>query len=131
MFLDEKGNFVEKKKRGRLLCDQKANSVADMAYVFSRLAEGGEDGENIGLMGTGSGSKVDIEWWDLRDAEFAETWSANVEHSTMSDMQTNNRDLMKIWGLGKKNMMDWEAREAAKSTAEDGKISEQPEKIEV
>lgn len=130
MFLDKDGNFVEKKKRGRLLCDQKANSVADMAYVFSRLGEGGEEGENIGLVGAGTGSQVKIEWWDLRDAEFAETWSANVEHETM-ELQTNNRDLMKIWGLGKKNKLGWEAREAEKARAVEEKIGEQPERVTV
>ncbi|KAI1005535.1 hypothetical protein K3495_g2684 [Podosphaera aphanis] len=33
----ENGYFIAKKLRGRLLCDQVANSVADMAYVLGRL----------------------------------------------------------------------------------------------
>lgn len=130
MFLDKEGNFVEKKKRGRLLCDQKANSVADMAYVFSRLGEDGAEGENIGLVGAGTGSQVKIEWWDLRDAEFAETWSENVEHATM-ELQTNNRDWMRVWGEGKKKMLGWEAREEEKMRLAEEKVSGEPERVAV
>jgi hypothetical protein len=34
----------------------------------------------IGLKGDGSGTKIEVLWNDLNDAEFAETWSENVEH---------------------------------------------------
>ena len=81
-------------------------------------------------MGTGTGSQVKVEWWDMRDAEFAETWSANVEHETM-ELQTNNRDWMKVWGLGKKKMLEWEAREGEKTRLAEEKVSEEPERLSV
>lgn len=92
---DAEGKFVKKKERGRLLCDQRANSVADMAAVLSRLRlqEGFQRkiGESVGLIGEGSGEKVLVQWGDIKNAEFAETWSENVEHATM-DWERNNRN---------------------------------------
>jgi hypothetical protein len=141
---DEGKNFLNKRQVGLKLCDQKANSVADMAYVFSRLAprvaapatsvEGKKDGEkgveaagtvteaptdNIGLLGDGSGTEVNIEWWDIRDAEFAEAWSANVTHTQMlENLQTNNREQRKLWGRGKQRVEEQSAREAAAEMAQ-------------
>ena len=81
---DEKGNRLSKKLRGRKICDQKANSVADIAAVLEHLEfnEGSEEAKRggIGLKGEGTGEKVEVLWNDLNDAEFAETWSENVEH---------------------------------------------------
>lgn len=143
--MDEEGkNFLNKRQVGLRLCDQKANSVADMAYVFSRLAlgeavpevvtketkregeEGGSrvdgagvgSGNNIGLIGNGTGTEVKIEWWDIRDAEFAEAWSANVTHTEMGEaLLTNNREPRKIWGRGKMRLEEAAAREAAAELA--------------
>jgi hypothetical protein len=82
--LNEKGKFISKKVRGRKICDQKANSVADIASVLGHLEvqEVSEEGKKvgIGLKGEGTGEKVEVLWNDLNDAEFAETWSENVEH---------------------------------------------------
>lgn len=36
-YLDKEGNFMTRKSRGRKLCDQRANSVADISYMLSRL----------------------------------------------------------------------------------------------
>lgn len=101
------GEFVGRDKIPKLLCDQKANSVADMAFVFEQLGlknvVEGEEEANIGLVGARSGAGVRIEWWDLRDAEFAQTWSDNVEHVAMGQtLQTNNRIEGKLWGRGKR-----------------------------
>ena len=100
---DSTGKPRTRIERGRLLCDQKANSVADMAAVLSRLSlkeemetAGGKEG-SIGLSGEGTGEKVEVRWSDLKDAEFAETWSENVEHGLM-EMHTNNRAHDKLWG---------------------------------
>jgi len=96
---DSDGKRIPKAKRGRGICDQKANSVADMAAVLSRLNLKGaeearpEKGSRIGLIGEGTGEKVEVLWRDLKDAEFAETWSENVEHGLL-EMHTNNRDDM-------------------------------------
>lgn len=138
-YMDDEGkNFLNKRHVGLKLCDQKANSVADMAYVFSRLGlreavsavetkqEGEvkkEDGvvattpavakDSIGLVGDGSGAEVNIEWWDIRDAEFAETWSNNVTHTQMTEnLQTNNRVPGKLWGRGKQRFEEQAARDA-------------------
>jgi hypothetical protein len=75
--------------RGRKLMDQKANSVADMAFVLGRLEGNGEmgtekeKGERIGLQGEGTGALVEVLWRDVLDAEFAETWSGNVVHGVL------------------------------------------------
>lgn len=135
--MDEKGkNFLSKRQIGLRLCDQKANSVADMAYVFSRLGLGGAPrevteeekkeaqlnkvgkhtgyGDSIGLIGSGTGTGVQIEWWDLRDAEFAEAWSENVTHTQMVEsLKTNNREPNKPWGRGKYAFEEQAAAELA------------------
>ncbi|KHJ30790.1 hypothetical protein EV44_g4739 [Erysiphe necator] len=108
----ENGYFISKKKRGRKICDQVANSVADMAYVLGRLRQQEIVLENeevpkidrrikkyskrpresaspyvskpppggIGLVGEGKGLPVQVYWKDIKMAEYAETWSDNVEH---------------------------------------------------
>jgi hypothetical protein len=125
----ETGEFVGRDKIPKLLCDQKANSVADMAFVFERLGlrdvvAGEEEEVNIGLTGARTGSGVTIEWWDLRDAEFAQTWSDNVEHVAMGEtLQTNNRIEGKLWGRGKRAAEEREAREAAEREAGEEQVS--------
>lgn len=138
----QKGKKRDRERRkmvGRKLCDQVANSVADMAFVLGRLGvvdEGGEKegneenegkeqkvavtrvemkknnkvpmtkelyqkmkkamvkelgekdkrtvrGHRIGLEGEGTGAKVGIMWMDVQDAEFARSWSRNVEHGAL------------------------------------------------
>jgi len=94
---DSDGKPIPKAKWGRGICDQKANSVADIAAVLSRLnlkdaqEPKAKKGRRIGLIGEGTGEKVEVLWRDLKDAEFAETWSENVEHGLL-EMHTNNRD---------------------------------------
>jgi hypothetical protein len=124
---DSDGKRIPKAKRGRGICDQKANSVADMAAVLSRLnlneaqEAKAEKGSRIGLIGEGTGEKVEVLWRDLKDAEFAETWSENVEHGLLV-MHTNNRDISKrkIWieereeaELAAKKEVDLATKEAA------------------
>jgi len=85
---NEDGKSMSRKVRGRKICDQKANSVADIAAVLGQLElqEGVEEVKKggIGLHGEGSGEKVGVLWNDLNDAEYAETWSENVEHGVWS-----------------------------------------------
>ncbi|OWP04038.1 hypothetical protein B2J93_8419 [Marssonina coronariae] len=114
---ERKGGVRSRKDRNKMICDQKANSIADIAAVLNRLAAPGttvalpeEDGEgegdlplqdgavakagevkaakgkpllNIGLVGEGSGTQVEILWRDLHDAEFASTWESNIEHGLL------------------------------------------------
>jgi hypothetical protein len=106
---DEKGKMVKKEIRGRRICDQKANTVADIAAVLRRLElqevsdqvkKGG-----IGLLGEGTGEKVEVLWNDLNDAEFAETWSENVEHGVLRH-PTRNRERNTVLGLERINVED-------------------------
>jgi hypothetical protein len=87
MMKDKNDEPLKKKYWKWKLCDQKANSVADIAAVLARLEleEGGEEVKKggIGLKGEGSGQKVEVLWNDLNDAEFAETWSENIEHGLL------------------------------------------------
>ncbi|POS83888.1 hypothetical protein EPUL_005261 [Erysiphe pulchra] len=108
----ENGYFISKKKRERKICDQVANSVADIAYVLGRLRQQELAVEKeevskvdlrkkkfskkprestspyvskpppggIGLVGEGKGLPVQVSWRDIKMAEYAETWSDNVEH---------------------------------------------------
>lgn len=122
---DSDGKRIPKAKRGRGICDQKANSVADMAAVLSRLnlneaqEAKAEKGSRIGLIGEGTGEKVEVLWRDLKDAEFAETWSENVEHGLL-EMHTNNRDLSKrkIWIEEREKEAELSAKKEADLAAE-------------
>jgi hypothetical protein len=86
------GKLTPKKLRGRMIMDQKANSVADMAATLRWLMEG-KKARGIGLVGQGSKEEVKILWRDVNDAEFAATWTSNVEHGQL-EMHTNNRALV-------------------------------------
>ena len=102
-----KGQLLGTKKRGKVLMNQKANSVADMAAVLQqqerqptpeqleraerRVRKDGRPPAKRGLgkqlsaeaysMGTVEG--VRIRWANLLDAEFAETWPAAVVHDML------------------------------------------------
>ena len=100
-----KGQLLPKKKRGKVLMNQKANSVADMAAVLLQQARAPteeelakakrkvrSDGRPLAKRGLGSqlsaeatsfqGSVegVRIRWANILDAEFAETWPKAVIH---------------------------------------------------
>jgi hypothetical protein len=94
---DGKKKLTQKKKRGRKIMDQKANSVADIAAVLGKI--GTKKGDAIGLKGVMEGRedahRVEIRWSDMLDAEFAETWSENVVHDTL-DWSKNNREQLDL-----------------------------------
>ena len=103
-----KGQLLEKKKRGRVLQNQKANSVADMAAVLliqerpptpeqlekaerfvrndgrppAKRGFGKKQSSEVDYMGTVDG--VTISWANILDAEFAETWPAPVVHQELT-----------------------------------------------
>lgn len=117
--MGKKAEKLSRRRKGLVLCDQKANSVADIAWVLGKLEtvqgqekvmrelkgreeEEGEQkvrknnedvqikkveekkrGERIGLTGEQTGAEVTVEWKNLVDAEYAETWSGNVVHGVM------------------------------------------------
>lgn len=97
-----------RKGRAKVLMDQKANSVADMAAVLLLgQGEGTEEGNGQGkgrrkggaVMGGGDGSRgslvsgegrevggvqgVRIAWSNILDAQFAQTWPASVVHGDL------------------------------------------------
>ncbi|MCJ1250549.1 hypothetical protein MMC30_007777 [Trapelia coarctata] len=100
-----KGQLLPKKKRGKVLMNQKANSVADMAAVLllqSKKPSAEElkkadrkvrkDGRPLAKRGLGSQASAEvytargsvegvrIRWANILDAEYAETWPAAVIH---------------------------------------------------
>lgn len=93
-----------RKGRAKVLMDQKANSVADMAAVLlgqqkegERLQEEGEGGKGKGARRKGEVVKkgdeegregrgvqgVRIAWSNVLDAQFAQTWPASVVHGDL------------------------------------------------
>jgi len=113
---DKGGEPLKKKYWKWKICDQKANSVADIAAVLARLElqEGEEEVKKggIGLKGEGTGQKVEVLWTDLNDAEFAETWSENVEHGLL-----RHRPKDVVWDLERTNL-EAEAEKARLSESE-------------
>ncbi|RDL40452.1 uncharacterized protein BP5553_00431 [Venustampulla echinocandica] len=108
---DTEGKLIPKKKRGRQLNDQKANSIADMAAVLGRLAQTPViDAERIGIHGEGTGERVEVRWGQLPDAEFASSWTENVVHDQL-EMHINHRDREKVWGLKKHLTEEREAKQ--------------------
>lgn len=102
-----------RKDRARVLMDQKANSVADMAAVLLGQGDGepgtegeegrrkglekekgegeGEDGSWGRLVSPGKGKEkevrdvqgVRIAWTNILDAQFAQTWPSSVVHGDL------------------------------------------------
>jgi len=100
-----KGKLLQKKARGKVLMNQKANSIADMAAVLLQQAKPPTEEElaaaerkvrtdgrplakrGIGRQATadalrikGSVEGVRIRWSNILDAEYAETWPKEVVH---------------------------------------------------
>jgi len=85
---DKDGKVLTRKARGRKLCDQKANSVADISTVLKML--GTPEGKQIGLTPLEPAEEdsadvplVEVKWSDLVDAQFAKSWSKNVVHDKL------------------------------------------------
>jgi hypothetical protein len=93
------GRTLTRIERGRRLCDQKANSVADMAAALAAVTLRREVKEvEVEVERVGEGGKIEVErvvkkqrvveplvratvqWRDLLDAEFAERWPKTVVH---------------------------------------------------
>lgn len=82
----ERENF---RVRGRKIQDQRANSVADIAAVLERLGEAGKEMEEHKPIGLKVAEPLDVTvlWRDVHDAEFAPTWSSNVEHGDLEQVE--------------------------------------------
>lgn len=104
------GSLYPIKKRGRILMDQKANSIADLAAVLLQQVEGPSEGKierqakrmkRVERLRTQKGAHrvkknpvdvgremggvegVCVRWADILDAEFAETWPEAVMHDEL------------------------------------------------
>jgi len=125
---DKADEPLGKKKWKWKLCDQKANSVADIAAVLARLElqEGEEEVTKgvIGLIGEGTGQKVELLWNDLNDAEFAETWSDNVEHGLLRHRAKDiawDLERTKLEAEAEKARLKETEKEGPQSSGEEGK----------
>jgi hypothetical protein len=105
-----KGSLLPTKKRGKVLMNQKANSIADMAAVLLQQEQGpteqkilnaerrikkpatskrlkGEDKVEkapVNVLAEMGGVKgVMVRWADMLDAEYAETWPEAVVHDAL------------------------------------------------
>lgn len=94
---DEDGKVRTRQAIGRKLCDQQANSVADVAAVLKML--GTPQGKKIGLTalkpaeeGAASVPQVEIMWSNLKDALYALSWSKNVIHSKL-DWEAHEKEV--------------------------------------
>jgi hypothetical protein len=128
---DEKGNTISRKERGRKICDQKANSVADIATVLGKI--GTPEGEAIGLKGfdgerevAAELPKVEVKWADLIDAHFAGTWSENVIHDKL-EWEAHQKEQAKLARERRKN--DPERLLPLDRQAERPQLSEEEENI--
>ena len=92
MFRDEGGKSIPKKQRGRLLNDQKANTVADVAAVLGGAGKGNrissskaEKDKELSKENVLDGLVKATVWWiDNLDQNYAQTWSSNVTHQNFS-----------------------------------------------
>ncbi|KAI9733459.1 MAG: hypothetical protein M1818_007207 [Claussenomyces sp. TS43310] len=115
--LDERGRPLSRKARGRKLRDQRANSVADMAAALASVTVRGPEGKDgqgrstevaaaapapAGSDSVSSEAKkedapdavaapVVVRWADILDAEYAESWPANVVHDRWETTRNNRK----------------------------------------
>lgn len=103
-----KGSLLPKKRRGKVLMDQKANSVADLAAVLQLQEEGPSKArienakrrrERVEMLKRQKGEVnvrkapldvenemrgvegVEVRWADMLDAEYAKAWPGGVLHA--------------------------------------------------
>jgi hypothetical protein len=97
--LDEDGKKLSRPERGRKLCDQKANSVADMAAALKNVTmrEVAEKSKGDGVVEKVLEPVVTakISWMDILDAEYAESWPETVVHDKWETMRNNRAPKVK------------------------------------
>ena len=105
--LDKDGKPLTRKARGRKLCDQRANSIADMAATLTKLStvrrqvgpagKRGEKGKK-GVQPTFEEHTVrtTVRWANLHDAEFAEKWPETVVHDVLETTKNNRRIIQEL-----------------------------------
>ncbi|KAJ2906688.1 uncharacterized protein MKZ38_000424 [Zalerion maritima] len=86
MFFTANGQRT-KRERAWALCDQHANTVADMACVLSGVGPSNKMAVNMNEDGTKELLPVKVFWENDLDREYAEEWSDNVEHRFLSEIE--------------------------------------------
>lgn len=88
--LDDKGRTLSKKLRGRKLCDQRANSIADISATLAKVSKAEKtDGDKLedGV----DEITTTVRWSDILDAEYASGWPQTVVHDTWETTRNNRR----------------------------------------
>lgn len=102
---EEEMKGLTRKERGRKLCNQRANTVADMAAALGKVLPAVETTKKEGeVVVGGRGSKqkesnalplpqimATVKWADILDAEFAEAWPKAVVHDTWETLRNNRK----------------------------------------
>lgn len=102
--LDKDGKPLSKKMRGRKLCDQRANSIADMAATLTKLSTVRRQAGPAGKRGQKGVAPVfeehtvraTVRWANLHDAEYAEMWPETVVHDTLESTKNNRRVIQEL-----------------------------------
>lgn len=93
--LDEKGRTLSRKLRGRKLCDQRANSIADIAATLGKVSKveksvGDKAEKEIEEIST------TVRWSDILDAEYAASWPESVVHDNWETTRNNRRAIEEL-----------------------------------
>ncbi|KFY06822.1 hypothetical protein V492_07713 [Pseudogymnoascus sp. VKM F-4246] len=88
--LDDKGRTLSRKLRGRKLCDQRANSIADISATLGKVSKveksvGDKAEKEIEEIST------TVRWSDILDAEYAASWPETVVHDNWETTRNNRR----------------------------------------
>ncbi|KFX93869.1 hypothetical protein O988_04277 [Pseudogymnoascus sp. VKM F-3808] len=93
--LDDKGRTLSKKLRGRKLCDQRANSIADISATLAKVSKvetsvkdkAEKEVEEI---------TTTVRWSDILDAEYAASWPETVVHDNWETTRNNRRAIEEL-----------------------------------
>jgi len=72
--------------------EKKEGASKELELARTRQKAAAERGTgSLGLIGEGTGVEVLVEWRNLVDAEYAETWSGNVTHGELESTFNNRK----------------------------------------
>ncbi|ELR06055.1 hypothetical protein VC83_08136 [Pseudogymnoascus destructans] len=88
--LDDKGRTLSRKLRGRKLCDQRANSIADISATLGKVSKVEKEVGDKAEKGVEQISTT-VRWSDILDAEYAASWPESVVHDNWETTRNNRR----------------------------------------
>lgn len=93
--LDDKGKPLSRKLRGRKICDQRANSIADIAATLGRVSivEKPVEGKQAKEV---EEVRTTVKWTDIFDAEYAASWPETVVHDKWETTRNNRRTIEEL-----------------------------------